>query len=321
MALLKRKPKNRRLNRDHVLDVKLRSDQVRATRIRISAIALGLVFATIFCLYVFWCTGTWALNALVYQNKAFAIQELDIQSDGVLAVEQLRIWAGVRTGQNLLALDLGQVKRDLEMASVIKSVAVERVLPHTLRLRVSEREPLAQIYVPVARTNGTGLDLGILHVDSDGYVMAVIDPKQRAAAAIQTNDVLPVISGINLNQLVPGKRLDLLQARSALQLVTAFERSPMQGMVELKKIDVSSPEILVVTTGQGTEVIFSTQDLDRQLRRWREIYDQGQKMTKAIATLDLSVPNNIPARWVEASSVPPVTPKTKFSQRNRRKNV
>jgi cell division septal protein FtsQ len=320
MALLKRKPKNRRLSRDHVLDVKLRSDQVRAARIRIGAIVLGLLFATIFCFYVFWCTGSWVLNTLVYQNKAFAIQDLDIQTDGVVATEQLRTWAGVRTGQNLLALDLGQVKRDLEMASVIKSVAVERVMPHTLRIRVSEREPLAQLYVPVARTNSPGLELGILHVDADGYVMAVLDPKQRATP-VQTNEVLPVISGINLNQLVPGKRLDSPETRSALQLVNAFEHSTMQGMVELKKIDVSSPEILMVTTGQGTEVTFATQDLDRQLRRWREIFDQGQKLDKAISTLDLSVPNNIPARWVEATSVPQVTPKTKTSQRNRRKNV
>src|SRR5258706_17506 len=75
--------------------------------------------------------------------------------DGVIAPAQLRHWAGVKTGENLLAVDLARVKRDLEMVSMVRSVAVERVLPHTLRLRVSEREPLAQIYIPQVRTNGS----------------------------------------------------------------------------------------------------------------------------------------------------------------------
>jgi cell division septal protein FtsQ len=316
----KRKPKNRRLGRDHVLDVKLRSDQVRATRIRLTAITLGLIFATIFCFYVLWCTGAWALDRLVYENKAFAVQDIDIQTDGVISTDQLRRWAGIKGGENLLALDLARVRRDLEMVSVIRSVAVERVLPHTLRLRVSEREPLAQLYVPQLRTNG-GYEMAILHLDNDGYVMSLLEPRQRATPLIQTNDVLPVVSGINPNLLLPGRRIDSKQVRSALQLIAAFESSPMSGLVDLRRIDVSSPEILQVTTGQGSEVIFGVQDLDRQLRRWYKIHEQVQEMNKTIATLDLSVPNNIPFRWTEGGAASPIAPKIKNSQRNRKKNV
>jgi cell division septal protein FtsQ len=320
MTWFRRKAKNRRLGREHVLDVKLRSDQIRASRMRLGAMALGLAFATIFCFYLVWRTGEWALDRLVYENDAFAIQEIAVQTDGVIALAQLRHWAGVKTGENLLALDLARVKRDLEMVSMVRSVAVERVLPHTLRLRVSEREPLAQIYVPQVRTNG-GYEMAILHMDGDGYVMSLLDPRQRAVPVAETNDVLPVISGINPNLLTPGRRVDSQPARSALQLIVAFERSPMSGLLDLRRVDVSSPEILLVTTSQGNEITFSIQDLDRQLRRWREIYDQGQKLNKAIATLDLSVPNNIPARWTEASAVPPVTPRIKNQLHTRKRNV
>ncbi len=146
MSWFNGKAKNRRLGRTHVLDVKLRSDQVRASRMRLVAISLGLVFATVAGFYLVWRTGEFALDRLIYENKSFAITEIDVQTDGVLSSDQLRRWAGVRTGENLLALDLARVKRDLEMVSLIKSVAVERVLPHTLRLRVTERDALAQIH-------------------------------------------------------------------------------------------------------------------------------------------------------------------------------
>ena len=48
----KRKPRNRRLGRDHVLDVKLRSSQVRAARSRRLALTLGGVFAVVFGFYL-----------------------------------------------------------------------------------------------------------------------------------------------------------------------------------------------------------------------------------------------------------------------------
>ena len=232
MSWLNRKPKNRRLGNTQVLDVKLRSDQVRASRVRLVAIGLALTFGTVLGFYLVWRTGEYALNRLIYENKQFAVQEIEVQTDGVIAPDQLRHWAGVRMGENLLALDLARVKRDLEMVSMIKSVAVERVLPHTLRLRVAEREPLAQVHV-LERGPGGRVEMGALHVDGEGYVMSLVEPQQRAEPATLTNDILPVISGINPGDLVPGRRVDSPQARAALQLITAFEHSPMSGLVDL----------------------------------------------------------------------------------------
>src|SRR6187455_3666578 len=142
---LGRKPKNRRLDRGHVLDVKLRSDQVRASRVRLGALTFGVLFGTVFGFYVLWLAGAWALDKLVYENQAFAIQQIDVQTDGVISTDQLRRWAGVKADENLLALDLARVKRDLELVPLISSVSVERVLPRTLRIRVTEREGVAQV--------------------------------------------------------------------------------------------------------------------------------------------------------------------------------
>src|SRR5262245_11857556 len=126
---LKRKPRNRRLGREYVLDVKVRSSQVRAARARLTALSLGGIFAIIIGAILIWKGTEWGLNRLVYENSSFAIQDIDVQTDGVIAVDQLRRWAEVRNGENLLALDLAKVKRNLELVSLIQSVSVERVLP------------------------------------------------------------------------------------------------------------------------------------------------------------------------------------------------
>ncbi len=304
----RRKPKNRRLGREYILDVKLRSSQVRAARLRMAALALGVVFATVLGAFVLWETSRWALDRLVYKNKAFEIKSIDVQTDGIIAVEQLRRWTGVRIGDNLLALDLARVKRDLEMISLVESTSVERLLPHTLRLRIVEREPLAQLVVLRPRPS-SGIERAVFQVDADGYVIVPLDSRQRGAAPAVSDEQLPVIAGQNPGEVQAGRRLESPSAQAALRFLAAFDRSPMAGLVDLKRVDVCSPDVLVVTTGQGSEITFGLADHDRQLRRWQAIYAEGMKYSKAVAKLDLAVTNCIPVTWLEASSVPAPNPK------------
>jgi cell division septal protein FtsQ len=286
----------------------------------LAVLAVGVVFGTVFGLYLLWRIVGWALNRFVYENRTFAIQQIEVQTDGVIAADQLRLWAGVKLGNNLLALDLARVKRDLELSPLIGSVSVERILPRTLRIHVTEREPVAQVNVPRRDARG-GVEVAVFQIDAEGYVMVPLDPQQRAMPISQVDDQLPVLGGLNPRELQPGRRIESPQVQAAMRLIAEFGRSPMAGLVDLRRIDVSAPEVLVATTGQGSKVTFALQDLERQLRRWREIYSLGQDMNQVIATLDLAVPNNIPARWIEASAAPAVTPKPPKPLRNKPKHV
>ena len=316
----KTKAKNRRLARDLVLDVKLRSSQVRAARLRLLGLSATALVGTLFTLFILWRLGEWTLNGLAYENPAFAIRHIEIQTDGVIAVDQLRRWAGVKQNDNLLALDLTRVKRNLELVPLIRSASVERILPHTLKIRIMEREPVAQINVPGPRTSG-GIEWTLFQIDCDGYVMLPLETHLRAGFPNQPTEQFPLISGINATDLQPGRRIETPSLQAALELIVAFDQSPMAGWVDLKKIDLSAPEVLIVTTGQGSEITFPLKNHEKQLRRWREIFDLGQKVGRAIATLDLAVSNNLPARWLEASLVPPASPKPPKPLRNKKKHV
>lgn len=317
----KRTRKNRRLAREHVLDVKLRSSQVRATRLRLAAVALGSIFAAIAGLYLAWRASQWGLNGLLYENRAFAIQDIEVQTDGIIALEQLRRWTGVQPGQNLFALDLAAVRRNLELVSMIQSVSLEKVLPHTLRIRVVERDPLAQLNVARPTASGT-IELVPFYLDADGYVISPLSPAQcNASLAAQTNVPLPMIIGFKASEVQPGRRLEAPQARGALQFLQAFERSSIQGLVDLKQIDISQPDVLVVKTGQGSEVTFGLADLERQILRWQAVFEFAQRNNKAIATLDLAVSDNIPATWLEASAVPQSSARPTKPLRPRKKHV
>jgi cell division septal protein FtsQ len=318
----KRKPdRNRRLHRHQVLDVKLRSDQVRGKRWRLARNVFLVLFGTVSVLGLLWTAGELALNLLVYENPDFAIELVDAQTDGNIAPEQLRRWAGVKTGANLIALDLAAVKRNLELVSVIDSVSVARVLPHTLKIRVTERHPIAQVNVPHA--DGTNaICVSVYQLDATGVVMQPLDPRVSTVPLAEMNSPLPVIAGLNNFLLLqPGRRIDLPAVQAALRLLAAFDHSPMLGLVDLQRVDVSGSRVIVATTGQGSEITFSLEHEAQQLQRWQQIYNYGVQQQKIIAAADLAVANNVPVRWLTASAPPVAVPPTASPLRTRRKNV
>jgi len=286
---------------------------------RIAGAGLAALFSLAVIALTLWRGGRWALNNLIYENDAFAIQQIAVQTDGALTAEAIRAWAGVRTGQNLMALDLMRVKHNLEGQPPIQFVAVERVLPHTLKLTVNEREPVAQTIVAFQRPDG-GIAQAVYDFDAEGYVMQPLDPRWRTAPP-PAGERLPILEGVPASEPQPGRQVASPQIRAALALVCEFDHSPMTGMVEIERINVSEPEILKVTTTQKAEMIFSLGNFDTQLRRWRLIYDQYQKWGKAITALDLSISNNLPLHWVAAASVPPVAPRALKPSRTKRKHV
>lgn len=316
----KQTQKNRRFDRPKLLNVKLRSSQTRAARFRLIGLGLSISFALLVSLFVLWRGGEWLLDALIYENNAFAIQQIEVQTDGVIAPEHFRRWATVKPGANLLALDLARVKRDLELIPLIQSAAVERVLPRTLQLRIVEREPVAQV-VAMQRTAQGGFESVIYHLDETGFVFLPLDPRLRVAPSAVQLDLLPMISGVAMNDLRPGRRVESLQVRGALNLISEFNHSPMAGLAELQRIGVTTPEILDVSTSHGSQIIFSLNSFEQQLNRWRLIYDQYQKLGKSIAMLDLSIANNVPLRYVDANPLPPLRPKAVKPSKTKKKNV
>src|SRR2546427_3062769 len=315
---LKRAPKNRRLERGNVLDVKLRAKEVRAVRLKLATTALRVPLGTVTTLYLLWRGGVWALDQFVFENEAFAVRDLNIQTDGTIPIAQLRQWAGVKPGDNLLALDLARIKRDIELAPMIETAAVERVLPHTLRVRVTEREPIARIKLPQLQPRG-GVVMVSYYLDEGGHVIQPL-PGQPGTAA-HNADSLPVLSGVNAAELRPGSAVGSPRVIAALRLIAAFESSPMSGLVEMKSVDVAGTEVLQVTTGQGGQITFALDRLEEQLRRWRAVYDFGQKNGRAIHMLDLSVANNSPVLWLDAGAGPSSLPKPNQSLPNGKKHV
>jgi hypothetical protein len=116
---------------------------------------------------------------------------------------------------------------------------------------------------------------------------------------------MPLILGLNQADLVTGRSVQSLQLGSALSLIRQLDLSPMAGLVHLRQIDISHRETLEVVTWQGGQATLSLNGIDRQLKRWRQLYDLGRKYNREISSVDLSIKNNLPVRWRSSSHLEP----------------
>ena len=311
----KQKTGNRRFRRRHVLDVKLSSQQRNETRLRRTLLVFTVLLSVFSGILLAWRGGEFLLRRFVYENPAFAIHNLEVETDGVISHEHIRHWAGVKLQDNLLALDIARVKRDLELVPAIQSVAVERALPHTLRLRVTEREPLAKCLVAsISSEARTYL------FDAEGVVMLPLQAHQRSAPAL-TNDHFPELIKVPSSELRLGKRVQSPQVVAALRWLTTFDRSTMADLVTVRDVDVSIPNLLLVSTFEGAFVTFGLADFERQINRWQLVFEHARRSGKAVSSLDLSVSNNVPVTWIEASLAPPTPVKPPKATRSRKRHV
>ena len=240
------KKTNRRQGRYRLLEVELPVGKARRQRVKtIARWAGGLLGLAALFLGV-WHGGAWVMRVGFYENEIFTVNKIDVRVDGIMKPAQLQKMAGIRKGENLFQVDLLRVKRDLEMTPLIESAAVERVLPNTLRLRIVERRPVAQVVGYRQQPDGT-LAQQVYWLDVRGVVIPPV-PRNVTVQKKQSK-WLPLIVGIPSAKLLPGRTVDSPALRSALQLVSRFDLSPMAGMAHLRQIDVGGREI-----GSGIEV-------------------------------------------------------------------
>src|SRR5687768_2340175 len=116
----KNRHKKRRLEAEYVLDVRLSANAAKQARVRMIGVITSFIAAAALVCLVLWKGAEAAMDAFLYENKAFAIEQIEVSTDGTLSTEHIRSWSMARPGQNLMALDLMKVKRDLELVPFIR---------------------------------------------------------------------------------------------------------------------------------------------------------------------------------------------------------
>ncbi|MEZ0298083.1 MAG: cell division protein FtsQ/DivIB [Candidatus Methylacidiphilales bacterium] len=218
----------------------------------------------------------------VYENPAFAISEIRIESRGNFTQAQIRQATGLAIGSNILGYSLSAVERDVERLPYVAEAQVERRLPSTIIIRIVERQPVARI--PNTGSASTATEF---YVDRNG---TVLEPREG-----EVMQPMPMIVGLNVADMHPGQTLDQKELMAALELVNKFELSELRGMLDIRKIDLDQPLCMKGHMADGMEVMFRLDSIAEQLDRLYKVLKQETNRT--VATIDLTPASSVPVTF------------------------
>jgi cell division protein FtsQ len=285
---------NRRKRRpEYLLDVKVQTRGRTLARLRLTVVIIVAVSVLVMTCYGLYRLVKSSADRLVYNNPRFAIQQIVVDNDGVLTPERVVQFAGVQVGQNLLSLDLSQVRNNLEMLPLVRAVEVRRMLPNRLFIRVDERIAMAQLRVPTRE-----LVNSVFYIDRTGVVMKPIKLADGTVLQPQMPRPVPTLTGVPLTDLRVGRQVESEQIYRALELLDKLDQAVAGSLMEVEQIDLSKARQLVLTTRQHTQVKLDVEDFPQQLRRLGVILRWAQQRQKSVQVVDLTVNRGVPVTFV-----------------------
>ena len=271
-----RAPADKRFRRARVTPVRRRRSRGRRS---LRLLRAALVFAG--AAYV-----GYRIVGMVLGAPALRIDRIVVRGNERLSVGEVQALVGSIRGESILLADLDAARQNLIMSPWVSDVALRRVLPSTIEVVVSERNPV-----------GLGRLTGQLYlVDGRGMIIDEYGP--------QFADFdLPIIDG--LSRAPQGARPVVDGARADLAARLIEEVSAGVGLAErISQIDVrDADDAVVMLSGDSAVIHLGHERFLERLESYVELAPTLRAYVPEIDSVDLRFDENVYVRerrgWTE----------------------
>ena len=213
--------------------------------------------------------GSWLYTG----NDRYQLERVEVETTGRLQADHILEYGRIQPGDNLFALDLDDIRNQLELVPLIRRAELQIQLPHTLMVRITERKPVARV--------GAGPRQFPLTVDLDGYVLG----------PARNSNLLPLITGVQDKGLTPGSQLRDTAVIDALAVVSLCQETRLADILRIDHIDVSHPDYLDLTLASKLRVLLPRNPSKTKLEETAAILLSGHAPR---SFLDMTMDSNIP---------------------------
>src|SRR4051794_1024159 len=294
----RKRPRNRRVSnprqrkQQHLLDVKVRARKATQHRNRRVVVVLSK-----FVLTVAICAGIYfgarlGMRRFFFENPDYRLATIDVQTDGTLQRDQVLKLADLREGENIFQINLAQVHQVLQQLPQVDEVQVLRKLPGEIDIRLVERRPIAWITSEKQISDPFQSDVAFL-IDARGVLM-----KEKELLPEYLG--LPLITGCTSESLEPGKIVQSVEAKAALELLRLSAGSFMQTRFQIREIDTSKGYCLTVTDKNHTRVTVGFDHLEKEIQRLEQFLVFADDSRRDIETVNLLVQRNVPVTFTKS---------------------
>lgn len=215
-------------------------------------------------------------------KTSLRVQRVTVEGNRIVETAEIMQLVRIQKNTQLQDIDLTAVQKDILSHHFIKDAVVERDLPATLKITITERLPLAIV-------NGAE----ILYLDEDGVVLPHSISKQLFD--------LPVLSGISPEiALAPGGTINNPDVHEALQILATSKLVSKELYHLISEVRLrSGGDIVLYAAEWGVPIIFGRGDIANKLVRleafWNDIV--REKGSQRLQYVDLRFDDQVVVRW------------------------
>ena len=208
------------------------------------------------------------------------IPNLTVEGIHYASASQIRHVFAKDFGRSLYLVPIEKRRQELLEIDWVEDATISKVWPDTVRVDIRERQPVAFVRLPPARS-GDGLSRFAL-IDKDGFIL-----RPRVAAQF----TFPVIAGISEAEPIEARRARVHRALGMLRDVGSLAG-------QISEVDVSDPNNLVVAEHVASGVvnlIIGDENYAQRLRNFLANYQEIREKRPDATMLDLRVDGAITA--------------------------
>jgi len=167
---------------------------------------------------------------ILLKSPLFEVRSLEIRGNSQLSREEIEELSGIKLGDNIFKLDFEKAGAKIKKSPLVKNVTIKRFLPAKVVIEVEERHPAALL----------AIENGLVVVDAEGFYLREGFFKEE----------LPVITGVEAELPLPGRRINDKKLDTALFVVT---RLTPEVLHRLSEIHVDKQQRVYIYTSDGIQ--------------------------------------------------------------------
>ena len=227
-------------------------------------------------------------------STTYAVGQFELVTNGAITAPQVAAVTGLRPDQNITALDLGVLRRQLLTLPQVREAMVERRLPNHLSIRLEERRPAA--WLACAGQGLRAFDSRGLLLDGEGVVFP-------AGVMLNEYTALPVIHCADLSAVTPGRQVEYPLIRQALALVQLIRLQTWPQPMAVEQIHLTNRFTMVAQMDTDALFTFQPDQLERQLSRLHAILTKVGSSRNRVESVNLQLERNVPVTFFDPPAV------------------
>jgi cell division protein FtsQ len=206
----------------------------------------------------------------------FKVNRIEVSGNNIVASDKIILLSGLKDGDNLLKLNIEKIEEDVLTNPYIETCKITRSLFGSVNIAVSERQ----------NTGAALFNDKYVTMDKSGVVIEIKDNVEDLN--------LPLISGLNIVNAVPGKNIELKDDRQINVIKEIFDSITSSGFSGIiNEVDINNLISIVLKTQYGVIIkLGSVDNVKTKLTVAKAIIEQDINPKGLKGTLDMSFNGN-----------------------------